>query len=1401
MNATHAEHETSSTTAASHDELVTTPAPETALAVVPVWARDAATPCSGCTSDDPCSDCSGGAQRKAEPGAQQPTRSGGTALARPSGPGSALSAPDVTRFSTVFGHDLSRVRLHTGGEATALARSHGALAYTEGSDVLLGGSFAPGSRDGDTLLAHELAHVVQQHPGHVGAAPAGGDQARLEEEADRAAELAVAGRRVGQLSAATRESVQLKASRDPPDSAMTAGLSWFEFSPVKGATYSEDGDEHIQLSGLVLKNLLGGRYSAELRDRILSDLHPPLRWKYATTVKRGDPHPAALVRPSRLKELLAACAKEQAPVTLSPEKQRYLELGVTSSAAYWKLAGVQFPAWFSRELFNEVVAHHIYLLQRVAQGSADEFDIVQAIGIPVDVLNAIRKDTALIGHAGYAYLWPRTKGAPPAVAAEDQEPQLDPAAWLLAYLEARPKTASAALPPATGGAARKNLLDGFVATYDIKQVQPTHKGDQPLSEVPSTYTAPPYPSTLSVYPQLDGGLYGSTRGEYGFQMALQFPNIISQFQFHRYEFTVFRVPDDKLVNAAAAMKGSGRSPSRWGLLKGRLARDKQYQEADVHAYAGSLWNTLGPPGVSLNVTQINAGLRYLGTVVGTLIEAIFDPSYIARFRFDEAGLYIVRCVATWDAGREVALKRPPSVAYVFLFARAAELLAEEHLQAFVSEQDEARKRIAEINRDLPSIKDSKRKEERTKERDRLAAATGGVEGLLTYQRDILKESKEPDVGDRIRQLNRILGTRAARGFGKDTERLPATYVNDAGQVIDLLIEVQVTNQRGPDDADYEVNDATTPSSLSASASGARRTAIRAALEDLLRKSDYGRGRATVLLDGTYEAIDVPTVSAGKMFMEALSNTAMILSIVAIALAPVTAGASMVLMMPAMIVGAVPSVYNIVKRGLVDKTLHADLALAMDIVNVVGAAIGAGAETRAGLQAIRLGTAGGKVMVVMGLGAMGSGVLVMGASIVEQLDAVRAMPEGLQQAEVMKILSQAMLHAGIMMGAMLAAQLKVRGAREGATFEDWLSSLDERSRSMIEESRSEREPARNLWRVWAEMDPVVRDLLTQCGSECASSTPPSKGDQARLKTVAMGLSERGYRTLQGLLHDNREPAAFQKLLTELESARSAAPKSKGGVKKIAAVEAEILDRGTLANDLLAKLSAEKVNTRAGPPDPRRWARTVKLADEVATAGKIPMEILRRVLDNVRAIPGANPEEVLQFLKRVGDLYGKVPGTEKLLGSRGLAGGYRDFEGARWTFQFLEDNRLWNDVKAFEDPVPGTIDRVVDIRLSDGTRIELKSWERWHHWANVSFAQQIMGDYFGTGGFTGDPVKWVFEPGGKGGVQSEAALIKRMNAALDQALAEKWDHYNDAGARARVDAIKAKLRDIVRVGKLK
>ncbi|NOT87869.1 MAG: DUF4157 domain-containing protein [Lysobacter sp.] len=69
-------------------------------------------------------------------------------------------------FERGFGQDFSQVRVHTGPDAGAFARSMGAKAVTSGDDIAFAqGRFAPDSTAGRTLLAHELAHVAQQRQG------------------------------------------------------------------------------------------------------------------------------------------------------------------------------------------------------------------------------------------------------------------------------------------------------------------------------------------------------------------------------------------------------------------------------------------------------------------------------------------------------------------------------------------------------------------------------------------------------------------------------------------------------------------------------------------------------------------------------------------------------------------------------------------------------------------------------------------------------------------------------------------------------------------------------------------------------------------------------------------------------------------------------------------------------------------------------------------------------------------------------------------------------------------------------------------------------------------------------------------------------------------------------------
>jgi hypothetical protein len=77
-------------------------------------------------------------------------------------PGGRLDADSRSRFESAFGHDFSQVVVHRSAVGEQSAREVGAAAYTLGHHIVFGaGRYAPYSREGGRLLAHELTHVVQ----------------------------------------------------------------------------------------------------------------------------------------------------------------------------------------------------------------------------------------------------------------------------------------------------------------------------------------------------------------------------------------------------------------------------------------------------------------------------------------------------------------------------------------------------------------------------------------------------------------------------------------------------------------------------------------------------------------------------------------------------------------------------------------------------------------------------------------------------------------------------------------------------------------------------------------------------------------------------------------------------------------------------------------------------------------------------------------------------------------------------------------------------------------------------------------------------------------------------------------------------------------------------------------
>ncbi len=146
--------------------------------------------------------------------------------------------PEAVRGSMErpFGHTFSNVRVHADSEAAELSQSLDARAFAQGEDVYFGaGQFAPHTVEGSSLLAHELAHVVQHRkrgapsvgsPAMASDSPSDGAtvspvESAFERQADEASALATQGQPVppSLLSPAGSASKQRKPTAAPAKAA------------------------------------------------------------------------------------------------------------------------------------------------------------------------------------------------------------------------------------------------------------------------------------------------------------------------------------------------------------------------------------------------------------------------------------------------------------------------------------------------------------------------------------------------------------------------------------------------------------------------------------------------------------------------------------------------------------------------------------------------------------------------------------------------------------------------------------------------------------------------------------------------------------------------------------------------------------------------------------------------------------------------------------------------------------------------------------------------------------------------------------------------------------------------------------------------------------------------------
>lgn len=210
--------------------------------------------------------------------------------------GAALPDTIMRKFEGSIGADLSAVRIHTGAESAAAASAVGARAYTTGQDIHFGaGQYDPTSAGGQHLLAHEVAHTVQQAGG-----AAAGRQHKLdvsapgdahEHEADRAADAMIAGRqatisgttglarKVSRIATAYSDDHDLKELPPAPKFTAADGSFAAMAAAVQASLGGTASTVPAPTSGLAgaQHNLIECRDNAE-SSQVYYSTHTPSKW-------------------------------------------------------------------------------------------------------------------------------------------------------------------------------------------------------------------------------------------------------------------------------------------------------------------------------------------------------------------------------------------------------------------------------------------------------------------------------------------------------------------------------------------------------------------------------------------------------------------------------------------------------------------------------------------------------------------------------------------------------------------------------------------------------------------------------------------------------------------------------------------------------------------------------------------------------------------------------------------------------------------------------------------------------------------------------------------------------------------------------------------------------------------
>jgi outer membrane protein OmpA-like peptidoglycan-associated protein len=176
--------------------------------------------------------------------------------------GQPLDPTSRAFFEPRFGHDFSHVRVHTDARAAESAQAVNALAYTVGPNVVFASGQYGTTDTARALLAHELAHVIQQSSARPPLAPIqmGQPADRFEQAADQLAHQVMNGAvpATSNQSAGRGQVLQRQPVPGGDDPVLEVGTG----SPLE-ASFS--GSMTLDKFGLN-KSELTEEHKAELRD-------------------------------------------------------------------------------------------------------------------------------------------------------------------------------------------------------------------------------------------------------------------------------------------------------------------------------------------------------------------------------------------------------------------------------------------------------------------------------------------------------------------------------------------------------------------------------------------------------------------------------------------------------------------------------------------------------------------------------------------------------------------------------------------------------------------------------------------------------------------------------------------------------------------------------------------------------------------------------------------------------------------------------------------------------------------------------------------------------------------------------------------------------------------------------